>query len=152
MFTSIPRARRATTAMLLGLGLCLGLAILAAPSDAAAHGDHYDCRVHDFRPYPHRHVGPNAEVLSCNREANRGAIPVTAQCEALARHRGGTGPAVRGATTTATIPLNFGDNAAIRADALNAACVEALAACEQAALSRGARGAACQVIDRRFSY
>lgn len=133
------------------LAAALGLAgVLAAGGAAFAHGTHYDCQIHASRPYPHRHIDPGAAVVNCSRAKAPGGYATTAYCEALARRRGGTGKIVPGTQTVSALPIRPTDPAAVKADAINIACGEALAACEEMMRREGAHGSACQVIDRRM--
>ena len=143
LFTSFGRAAALAVA-------AAGFFTLAAPAPATAHGTHYDCRQHGFRPYPHRHVDPGAQVVRCDRSAVSSGDPAAAVCEALARRRGGSGHIVEGTQSTSAVPLNPYDGAPVRAEAMNVACEQALAVCDEAAFSLGARRAECQVIDQRF--
>lgn len=139
--------RRARVALAAALTLAGGL---AGGGAALAHGTHYDCQIHHFRPYPHRHVDPGAAVVNCARAKAPGGYVTTAYCEALARRSGGKGQIVPGAQTTAAVPIRAQDPASVKANAINHACDEALAACAEMARRAGAAGASCQVIDQRM--
>lgn len=145
-------ARRRSMKTWMGLAAAgAAAAFFGGATPAAAHGTHYDCQVHDFRPYPHRHIDPGAAVVNCNRPAITGRYATAAVCETLARRRGGTGRIVPGTQTASAVPVAGRAPANVRAAALNQACQEAVAACSQTAINLGAGGAACQVIDRRFA-
>ncbi|MCI4666251.1 MAG: hypothetical protein MRY74_16180 [Neomegalonema sp.] len=139
----------------LALSLCVALAPAVAPEIAAAGDDpvlHYDCRVHGVRPYPHRHVDPDAAVIPCERTPRTGLYPVAARCVAHAIGEGGRYGIVPGTEATTTTPLEPEASADSRADALNLACKQALKACSFAVAEIGAYDARCKIMDRSFEH
>ncbi|MEM9726393.1 MAG: hypothetical protein AAF909_13165 [Pseudomonadota bacterium] len=145
-FHRFTAARAVTLAMALGLGVAHPALIGGAP--AVAHGTHYNCELHDFRPYPHRHIDPGAAVVNCERSAQLGRFSTAAICDAHALRPGQGDRIVDGTFMSSAVPIRESDNAVVRASALNIACDEALAACESAAL--GVR-AQCEIVDQRFT-
>lgn len=153
MITFILRGAAALGFTVTGAAAALvGVMATGVASTAAAHGTHYDCKMHGFRTYSHRHVGADAAVVECAPTVVDGGRATVAVCEAVARRNGGAGPIVNGTLANITLPLRPSDSMAARAEALNIACEDARAECLQAAFSIGARGAACQVINQRLAY
>lgn len=122
-------------------------AALAAVSPAQA-ASHYDCQVHGFRPYSHRHIDPNDTLVSCDRPQQLKRYPTAARCVAHARRQGGSGAVAPGTQVASQVPYPPYAPARDRAHAMNIACSEAIESCYHA--SQGLGTVQCSVIDRKF--
>lgn len=131
----------------LSVGNLTGGSLVGGSLAHARSHTHPDCRIHGVRPYSHRHVGPDGRAVTCDRPALTGRFATAARCVAEGIENGRP---VLGTRVASEIPLSPDDNARIRAQALNEACAEAIAGCQQAAAGLGRR-ISCERMDVHFA-
>lgn len=136
-----------TSRILIAAGAAIAAGLTLASAGGAVAVSHADCQIHGFRPYAHRHVDPGDKTISCERPALTGRFATSARCVAQALV---DGQPQLGTRVSSELPLLPDSPARERANALNAACGEALAGCEAAAAGLGQR-ARCEIMDRNFA-